>query len=119
MKEGNHPFIISYKINYALSNSIYSIDFKGKDTIHIDELFKPLISLESPIFINPARSSCSLIKAEENLFEIEEKPLFRSQNLRIAPPKREFEISEQKEIQKLQSSVAGMSLQLEKLNRKI
>jgi hypothetical protein len=30
MKEGNHPFIISYRINYALSNSIYSIDFKGK-----------------------------------------------------------------------------------------
>jgi len=86
MKEGNHPFTIYYRINYALSNSHHSIEFLGKDTIHIDELFKPLVSLESPIYKNFARNSFSLIKAEKNLFEETEKPLLKSQSLRMASP---------------------------------
>jgi hypothetical protein len=120
MKNGNHPFTICYRINYALSNSHHSIEFTGQYTIHIDELFTPIVKLESPIFRNPARNSCSLIEVDENLFEeTEERSLFRSQSLRITPPKREFEISEQKELHKLQSSVAGLSLQLEKLDKRI
>ena len=120
MKKGNHPFTICYRINYALSNSHHSIEFTGKDTIHIDELFTPLVTLESPIFRNPARNSCSLIEVDKNLFEeTEERMLFKSQSLRITPPKRDFEISEQKELHKLQSSVAGLSLQLEKLDKRI
>jgi hypothetical protein len=51
--------------------------------------------------------------------ETEERTLFKSQSLRITPPKRDFEISEQKELHKLQSSVAGLSLQLEKLDKRI
>jgi hypothetical protein len=51
--------------------------------------------------------------------ETDEKLLNRSQSLRIAPPKRDFGISEQKELHKLQSSVAGLSLQLEKLDKRI
>jgi len=38
-----------------------------------------------------------LIDAEKDMFEETEKPLFRSQSLRITPLKRNFEISEQKE----------------------
>jgi len=110
MKKGNHPFTICYRINYALSNSHDTIKFIGKNTIHIDELFTPLVTLKSPIFRNLARNSFSLIEAEKDLFEETEKPLFRSQSLRVTPPKRDFEISEQKELSKLQSSVAGLSL---------
>ena len=47
MRKGNHPFTITYQINYALTNSHHSITFKTKDVIHIDELFKPLLSLET------------------------------------------------------------------------
>ena len=47
MRKGNHPFTITYQINYALTNSHHSITFKTKDVIHIDELFKPLFSLET------------------------------------------------------------------------
>jgi hypothetical protein len=42
-----------------------------------------------------------LIEAQKDLFE--EKSLFRSQSLKITPPKRDFEILEQKELSKLQS----------------
>jgi hypothetical protein len=120
MKKGNYPFTICYRINYVLSNSHHNIEFIGKDTIHIDDLFTPVVTLKSPIFKNPARNSCSLIEVDKNLFEeTEERTLFRSQGLRVAPPKRDFEISEQKELHKLQSSVAGLSLQLEKLDKRI
>jgi hypothetical protein len=120
MKKGNHPFTICYRINYALSNSHHSIEFTGKDVIHIDELFTPIVTLESPIFKTLARKSCSLIEDDKNMFEeTDKKPLIRSQSLRVAPPKRDFEISEQKELHKLQSSVAGLSLQLEKLDKRI
>jgi hypothetical protein len=51
--------------------------------------------------------------------ETDEKSLIRSQSLRVAPPKRDFEISELKELNKLQSSVAELSLQLEKLDKRI
>ncbi|XP_045807604.1 uncharacterized protein LOC123901488 [Trifolium pratense] len=114
MKEGNHPFTIYYRINYALSNSHHSIDFIGKDRIHIDELFKPMVTLESPIFNNLARKRCSLIKVDKDQFEeTETKPLFKSQSFRLAPPKRDFEIS------KLQRSVEDLSLRLQIIDKKI
>jgi len=75
MKKGNHPFTICYRINYALSNSHHNIEFIGKNTIHIDELFTPLVTLKSPIFRNLARNSFSFIEAEKYLFEETEKPL--------------------------------------------
>ncbi|AES67627.1 viral movement protein [Medicago truncatula] len=100
MKKDNHPFTIYYRINYALSNSHHSIEFIGKNTIHIDELFTPLVTLKSPIFRNLARNSFSLIEAEKYLFEETEKSLFRSQSLRVMSPKKDFEISEQKELSK-------------------
>ncbi|XP_045831015.1 uncharacterized protein LOC123922332 [Trifolium pratense] len=120
MKKGNHPFTIYYRINYALSNSHHSIEFKGKDIIHIDELFAPIVTLKSPIFKSLARNSCSLIEADRDLFEeTEDKSLFRSKSLRITPPKRDFYISEQKELSKLHSSIEGLSLQVQNLDRKI
>jgi hypothetical protein len=48
MLKGNHPFTITYQINYALTNSHHSITFKTDDRIHIDKLFEPLITLETP-----------------------------------------------------------------------
>ncbi|PWA62077.1 transport protein [Artemisia annua] len=46
MKKGNHPFSITYQINYALSNSHHSITFKNDSKISIDKLFRPVIELE-------------------------------------------------------------------------
>jgi len=94
MKKGNHHFTICYRINYALSNSHHSIEFIGKNTIHIDELFTPLVTLKSPIFRNLVRNSFSFIEVEKDLFEETEKPLFKSQSLRVTPPKTYFEILE-------------------------
>ena len=48
MYKGNHPFTVTYQINYALTNSHHSITFKTSDRIHIDKLFEPLLSLETP-----------------------------------------------------------------------
>ena len=91
MKKGNHHFTICYRINYALSNSHDTIKFIGKNTIHIDELFTPLVTLKSNhlvyTFRNLARNNFSLIEAEKDLFEETEKPLFRSQSLRVHHPK--------------------------------
>ena len=147
MKEGNHPFTIYYRINYALSNSHHSIEFIGKDTIHIDELFTPLITLETPIFKNITRNSFSLIEAEKNMFEETEKPLFRSQSLRITspnkdqkdfskslssqtifeddtsssfePPRKDFEISREKELKDLHDSIKTLSIQVNKINQRL
>ncbi|AES89812.1 viral movement protein [Medicago truncatula] len=75
MKKGNHPFTICYRINYVLSNSHHNIEYIGKNTIHIDELFTPLVTLKSHIFRNLPRNSFSLIEAEKYLFEETEKSL--------------------------------------------
>nr|WCL16039.1 movement protein [Chrysanthemum yellow edge associated virus 1] len=48
MKQGNHPFSVAYKINYALSNSHHSMTYKTDDTIKIDTLFTPLLKLNTP-----------------------------------------------------------------------
>ena len=48
MYKGNHPFTITYQINYALTNSHHSITFKTDNRIHIDKLFEPLLKLETP-----------------------------------------------------------------------
>jgi len=48
MKKGNHPFSITYRFNYALTNSHHSLTFVNKDKIEIDDLFGPLLKLESP-----------------------------------------------------------------------
>lgn len=48
MRRGNHPFSITYRINYALSNSHHSLNFRASDKIEIDRLFKPLVQIEAP-----------------------------------------------------------------------
>ncbi|AES97438.1 viral movement protein [Medicago truncatula] len=80
-ENGNHLFTICYIFNYALSNTHHNIEFIGKNTIHIDEFFTPLVTLKSPIFRSLTRNSFFFIEAEKDLFEETEKPLFRNQNL--------------------------------------
>ena len=95
MKEGNHPFSISYKINYALSNSHHSIEFRNKDKIFIDELFEPVVQLESPILLR--------VEGNNRLLENSSRGYFSHVN----PPKE------------LQSSLDHISEKLEILNKKI
>ncbi|CAN1148612.1 hypothetical protein LINPERPRIM_LOCUS38227 [Linum perenne] len=42
---------ITYQINYALTNSHHSLTFKDREAITIEDLFKPVIHLESPLKI--------------------------------------------------------------------
>ncbi|CAN1256106.1 hypothetical protein LINPERPRIM_LOCUS9206 [Linum perenne] len=67
---------ITYQINYALTNSHHSLTFKDKEAITIEDLFKPVIHLESPLKIIKSnhvqprisidnRSSLRQIKNEE------------------------------------------------------
>ncbi|CAN1340445.1 hypothetical protein LINPERPRIM_LOCUS38841 [Linum perenne] len=67
---------ITYQINYALTNSHHSLTFKDKEVITIEDLFKPVIHLESPLKIIKSnhvqprisidnRSSLKQIKNEE------------------------------------------------------
>nr|BBG43569.1 putative movement protein [Strawberry vein banding virus] len=39
MHQGNHPYTISYKLGYVLSNSHHSLEFRPKEPICIDDLF--------------------------------------------------------------------------------
>ncbi|CAN1835670.1 hypothetical protein LINPERHAP1_LOCUS34504 [Linum perenne] len=60
MKENSKPFSVTYQINYDLTNSHHSLTFRDKEVITIDDLFKPIIRLETPIKIvksEPSRRS--------------------------------------------------------------
>ncbi|CAN1146444.1 hypothetical protein LINPERPRIM_LOCUS6623 [Linum perenne] len=60
MKENSKPFSVTYQINYALTNSHHSLTFKDKEVITIEDLFRPIIRLETPLKIvrtEPSRRS--------------------------------------------------------------
>ncbi|CAN1126959.1 hypothetical protein LINPERHAP2_LOCUS3735 [Linum perenne] len=60
MKENSKPFSVTYQINYDLTNSHHSLTFRDKEVITIEDLFKPIIRLETPIKIvksEPSRRS--------------------------------------------------------------
>lgn len=46
LRPGNHPFSITFRVNYALASSHHSLTFINKDFIEIEELFKPLLNLD-------------------------------------------------------------------------
>ena len=108
MYKGNHPFTVTYQINYALTNSHHSITFKTNDRIHVDKLFKPLLSLETPnllvknnyierrkstseiqsVWIPKIEKPISVINGESTTQEViqelkEAKEMIRSLSLRI------------------------------------
>ena len=114
MKKGNHPFTICYKINYALSNSHHSVEFKGKDRIHIDELFAPLVNLKTPFLGNKINRTSSLIQSTRYP-RIESGESSKS----IKPPRRDFEVSEEKEVEKLQLAIKNLSNQVSKIDSRI
>ncbi|CAN1136452.1 hypothetical protein LINPERPRIM_LOCUS21112, partial [Linum perenne] len=60
MKENSKLFSVTYQINYALTNSHHSLTFKDKEVITTEDLFRPIIRLETPIKIvktEPSRRS--------------------------------------------------------------
>ncbi|CAN1185532.1 hypothetical protein LINPERHAP2_LOCUS37608 [Linum perenne] len=57
--------LITYQINYALTNSHHSLTFKDKDVITIEDLFKPIVHLEAPL---------KVVKAEPNRRSIRQDP---------------------------------------------
>jgi hypothetical protein len=48
MNQGDKIFNLTYSINYALSNSHHSIEFKNNDYMHIPELFDEVIRYYKP-----------------------------------------------------------------------
>jgi len=48
MRDNDEPFSITYAVNYALTNSHHSIQFKRKDRIYLDDLFKKVSLCEIP-----------------------------------------------------------------------
>lgn len=81
MLKGNHPFTITYQINYALTNSHHSITFKTEDRIHVDKLFEPLLLLETP----KTSSNKLFNKSNTNFKEIITTPLIKREQI-IEPP---------------------------------
>ncbi|CAN1159635.1 hypothetical protein LINPERPRIM_LOCUS22184, partial [Linum perenne] len=65
MKENSKPFSVIYQINYALTNSHHSLTFKDKEVITIEDLFKPIIHLETPL---------KIVKAEPSRKSIQQDP---------------------------------------------
>ncbi|CAN1249802.1 hypothetical protein LINPERPRIM_LOCUS7250 [Linum perenne] len=56
--------LITYQINYALTNSHHSLTFKDKDVITIEDLFKPIIHLEAPLKVVKAEPSRRSIRQD-------------------------------------------------------
>ncbi|CAN1331440.1 hypothetical protein LINPERPRIM_LOCUS35326 [Linum perenne] len=57
--------LVTYQINYALTNSHHSLTFKDKEIITIEDLFKPIIHLEAPF---------KIVKAEPSRRSIQQDP---------------------------------------------
>ncbi|CAN1159634.1 hypothetical protein LINPERPRIM_LOCUS22184, partial [Linum perenne] len=57
--------LVIYQINYALTNSHHSLTFKDKEVITIEDLFKPIIHLETPL---------KIVKAEPSRKSIQQDP---------------------------------------------
>ncbi|CAN1798182.1 hypothetical protein LINPERHAP1_LOCUS21583 [Linum perenne] len=75
MKKNSKPFLVTYQINYALTNSHHSLTFKDKEVITIEDLFKPIIHLEAPL---------KVVKAEPSKRSIQQDP----RKIREARPER-------------------------------
>ncbi|CAN1184294.1 hypothetical protein LINPERHAP2_LOCUS36888 [Linum perenne] len=65
MKENIKPFSVTYQINYALTNSHHSLTFNDKEVITIEDMFKPIIHLETPL---------KIVKAEPRRRSIQQDP---------------------------------------------
>ncbi|CAN1778522.1 hypothetical protein LINPERHAP1_LOCUS14412 [Linum perenne] len=84
MKENSKPFSVTYQINYALTNSHHSLTFRDKEVITIEELFKPIIRLETPI---------KIVKAEPSKRSIQQDPRKINQVERLTKSER-FQLKE-------------------------
>ncbi|CAN1781792.1 hypothetical protein LINPERHAP1_LOCUS15566 [Linum perenne] len=90
MKENSKPFSVTYQINYALINSHHSLTFRDKEVITIEDLFKPIIQLETPI---------KIVKAEPSRRSIQQDP--RKLKQRFQPIDIEDQNQEEKEIKNI------------------
>ncbi|CAN1336588.1 hypothetical protein LINPERPRIM_LOCUS37203 [Linum perenne] len=90
MKENSKPFSVTYQINYALTNSHHSLTFRDKEVITIEDLFKPIIRLETPI---------KIVKAEPSRRSIQQDP--RKLNQRLQSIHIEDQNQEEKEIKNI------------------
>ncbi|CAN1747767.1 hypothetical protein LINPERHAP1_LOCUS3192 [Linum perenne] len=80
MKENSKPFSVTYQINYALTNSHHSLTFRDKEVITIDDLFKPIIRLETPIKIVKAEPSRRSIQQDPRKINQERFQIKESEN---------------------------------------
>ncbi|CAN1292089.1 hypothetical protein LINPERPRIM_LOCUS21412 [Linum perenne] len=80
MKENGKPFSVTYQINYALTNSHHSLTFRDKEVITIEDLFEPIIRLETPIKIVKAEPNPRKINQVGRLTQSEKFQLKESEN---------------------------------------
>ncbi|CAN1145153.1 hypothetical protein LINPERHAP2_LOCUS14530 [Linum perenne] len=98
MKENSKPFSVTYQINYALTNSHHSLTFRDKEVITIEDLFKPIIRLETPI---------KIVKSEPSRRSIQQDPRKLKQVGRLTQSERfqsidiEDQNQEEKEIKNI------------------
>ncbi|CAN1823090.1 hypothetical protein LINPERHAP1_LOCUS30230 [Linum perenne] len=90
IKENSKPFSVTYQINYALTNSHHSLTFRDKEVITIEDLFKPIIRLETPL---------KIVKVEPSRRSIQQDP--RKANQRFQPIESEDQNQEEKEIKNI------------------
>ncbi|CAN1122031.1 hypothetical protein LINPERPRIM_LOCUS2544 [Linum perenne] len=98
MKENSKPFSVTYQINYALTNSHHSLTFRDKEVITIEDLFKPIIRLETPL---------KIVKVEPSRRSIQQDPRKANQVRRLTQSERfqpielEDQNQEEKEIKNI------------------
>ncbi|CAN1185126.1 hypothetical protein LINPERPRIM_LOCUS39152 [Linum perenne] len=79
IKENSKPFSVTYQINYALTNSHHSLTFMDKEVITIEDLFRPIIRLETPL---------KIVKAEPSRRSIQQDPRKINQVKRLTQSER-------------------------------
>ncbi|CAN1339797.1 hypothetical protein LINPERPRIM_LOCUS38627 [Linum perenne] len=92
--------LVTYQINYALTNSHHSLTFKDKEVITIEDLFKPIIHLEAPLKIIKAEPSRRSIQQDlRKIRETQTERLIQSE--RFHPKESNSQNQEEEDIKNI------------------
>ncbi|CAN1787092.1 hypothetical protein LINPERHAP1_LOCUS17493 [Linum perenne] len=100
MKENSKPFSVTYQLNYALTNSHHSLTFKDKEVITIEDLFKPIIHLETPLKVVKAEPSRRSIQQDPRKIR-ENRTEILTQSERFQPDESNNQSQEEEDIRNI------------------
>ncbi|CAN1216718.1 hypothetical protein LINPERPRIM_LOCUS745 [Linum perenne] len=92
--------LVTYQLNYALTNSHHSLTFKDKEVITIEDLFKPIIHLETPLKVVKAEPSRRSIQQDPRKIR-ENRTEILTQSERFQPDESNNQSQEEEDIRNI------------------